>query len=184
MLMDLFFESTPLPLKRRVHFHSFLLDVHARMHRWRQRHTGDPVPTIGRDIVWRLRGEESDTCSAKYTRAGLWITALWSVVLALAQQSVIGLWHDLGSIVTPMLLLPVGTALLGRAMLSPRWTAAALLAPLATTIVWLAVGKWFGNGDYPLSMRPIYAGLVTSLAIYVPGWLFTKKQTPAMSAGA
>jgi len=37
LLMDLFFASSPLPRKRRVHFHEFMLDVHARVHDWRQK---------------------------------------------------------------------------------------------------------------------------------------------------
>jgi cell division protein ZapE len=36
MLMDLFFASTAVEPKRRVHFHEFMLDVHARIHAWRQ----------------------------------------------------------------------------------------------------------------------------------------------------
>ena len=40
----------------------------------------------------------------------------------------IGLWHDLGSIVTPVLLLPVTFALLGRARLGGRATVFAMLA--------------------------------------------------------
>lgn len=36
MLMDMFFETAQVQRKRRVHFHSFMADVHARIHAWRQ----------------------------------------------------------------------------------------------------------------------------------------------------
>jgi cell division protein ZapE len=37
LLMDLFFAASPVLRKRRVHFHEFMLDVHARVHDWRQK---------------------------------------------------------------------------------------------------------------------------------------------------
>ncbi len=37
MLMDLFFEASPVVRKRRVHFHEFMTDVHDRVHLLRQR---------------------------------------------------------------------------------------------------------------------------------------------------
>ncbi len=36
MLMDLFFAASAARRKRRVHFHAFMADVHARIHGWRQ----------------------------------------------------------------------------------------------------------------------------------------------------
>jgi cell division protein ZapE len=36
MLMDLFFATVPIALKRRVHFHAFMLEVQATLHLWRQ----------------------------------------------------------------------------------------------------------------------------------------------------
>ena len=35
MLIDLFFEAAPVQAKRRVHFQSFMADVHQRIHDWR-----------------------------------------------------------------------------------------------------------------------------------------------------
>lgn len=37
MLMDLFFESSPVRHKRRAHFHEFMADVHERVHGFRQK---------------------------------------------------------------------------------------------------------------------------------------------------
>lgn len=37
MLMDLFYRSLTVPAKRRTHFHSFMADVHERIHVWRQK---------------------------------------------------------------------------------------------------------------------------------------------------
>jgi len=37
LLMDLFFAASPETSKRRAHFHEFMVDVHARIHDWRQR---------------------------------------------------------------------------------------------------------------------------------------------------
>jgi cell division protein ZapE len=36
MLMDIFFDAVEVGSKRRAHFHGFMADVHARLHRWRQ----------------------------------------------------------------------------------------------------------------------------------------------------
>ena len=37
MLMDLFFDASPVVRKRRAHFHEFMLDVHERVHAFRQK---------------------------------------------------------------------------------------------------------------------------------------------------
>nr|WP_221214253.1 cell division protein ZapE [Sphingobium fontiphilum] len=46
MLMDLFFETVQVQRKRRVHFHEFMLDVHARLAEARKGEKGDPIPPV------------------------------------------------------------------------------------------------------------------------------------------
>ena len=51
MLMDWFFEEAPPQNKKRVHFHAFMLDVHARINHWRKTGDGDPVKPVAKDIA-------------------------------------------------------------------------------------------------------------------------------------
>jgi cell division protein ZapE len=46
MLMDLFFQHVSVPPARRIHFHEFMLETHARLHAERQRDPGDPIPSV------------------------------------------------------------------------------------------------------------------------------------------
>jgi cell division protein ZapE len=54
MLMDLFFEHITIPQKRRIHFHSFMLEIHARMHQLRLQQQ-DPVIELVRQIASETR---------------------------------------------------------------------------------------------------------------------------------
>jgi cell division protein ZapE len=61
MLMDLFFAASPVTRKRRAHFHEFMLDVHERVHDWRQRRrrgevTGaDPIAPVAEALAEQAR---------------------------------------------------------------------------------------------------------------------------------
>src|SRR5207244_809795 len=51
MLMDLFFEHVAVEKKRRVHFHAFMQEVHARIHKLRQKKISDPVTVLAAEIA-------------------------------------------------------------------------------------------------------------------------------------
>jgi SSS family solute:Na+ symporter len=143
--------------------------------------------TIGRDVIWRLRGEAGEERLPRYSRIGLWVSAAFATTLAVTRQSVISLWHDLGSITTPVLLLPVGLGLLGRGRLGPRWTLGAMVLPFVITIYWIAVKNLppsGGTGDYPWSIEPIYAGLAASLLVYAAGWTLQARRAAAVATAA
>jgi len=69
MLMDLFFDLAPVKAKRRVHFHEFMQDVHARIGEWRGLKPGqrkrrseyvhgvddDPIPPVARALSRQAR---------------------------------------------------------------------------------------------------------------------------------
>jgi Na+/proline symporter/outer membrane receptor for Fe3+-dicitrate len=142
--------------------------------------------TIGRDLIWRIRGEATEARVAFYSKIGLWIACAFAAVLALMNPTVIGLWHDLGSIVTPALLLPVATALAGRYRIGSTATVVAMAAPFLVSLVWVLSRKTGAEGTrYPLGIEPIYAGLVTSVVAYAAGWMIRGSRTrTVLVAGA
>jgi len=67
MLMDLFFEASPVVRKRRAHFHEFMLDVHERIYGFRQKmklgeHAdADPIRLVAEELfeeAWLLCFDE------------------------------------------------------------------------------------------------------------------------------
>ncbi|SBV33880.1 AFG1-like ATPase [uncultured Sphingopyxis sp.] len=55
MLMDLFYDQLNIQRKRRVHFHAFMLDVHARMREVRKSESGDPIPLVAEALAENTR---------------------------------------------------------------------------------------------------------------------------------
>jgi cell division protein ZapE len=61
MLMDLFFQAVGLERKRRVHFHGFMADAHARIYDWRQKRKfgvvrgEDPIAPVAEQIASEAR---------------------------------------------------------------------------------------------------------------------------------
>lgn len=56
MLMDLFFDHVLFRRKKRIHFHAFMRDVHARIFAWRQLNTeGDLIERVAEEIAKECR---------------------------------------------------------------------------------------------------------------------------------
>ncbi|MCB8875554.1 cell division protein ZapE [Acidisoma silvae] len=53
MLMDMFFETSDVPRRRRIHFHAFMQETHARVFAWKQENPGgdDPIPPLADRIA-------------------------------------------------------------------------------------------------------------------------------------
>ena len=55
LLMDLFYEAAPIEAKRRVHFHTFMAEVHALLKTERAGKGRDPLPRVGAAIAQTAR---------------------------------------------------------------------------------------------------------------------------------
>ncbi|MHB8078836.1 MAG: sodium:solute symporter family protein [Candidatus Krumholzibacteriia bacterium] len=133
--------------------------------------------TLGRDIILRLRAprgpgadaavflasDAAESAAIPLIRWSLLGSSLLAIGMALWSGSVIGLWHHLGSIGTPVLLAPL--ALSHTSLRIPGRTALrAMLLAGAAALAWLALGR---GGPY-LGVEAIFPGLAVSLAAVGP----------------
>ncbi|HOX24638.1 MAG TPA: hypothetical protein PLL30_02615 [Candidatus Krumholzibacteria bacterium] len=129
--------------------------------------------TLGRDLLRRRRlppgallGQE-DPGNLRSVRWSLAATALVATALALWSQSVVALWKTLGSLGTPVLLLPLLFAHLG-------WVAndAAARRRVAwgMALAGLVSGGWLlaGRGGPYLGVEAIFPGLAVSASLVLP----------------
>ncbi len=121
--------------------------------------------TLGRDVLWRIKSIKNRISQVGITRWGLVASGLSAIAIALMTESVVDIWHRLGSLGTPALLLPLALSYNNRWKFRPGWAMTNLV--LAPTIVglWFIVRSTVENPGVPWSIQPIFSGLAVSVLL-------------------
>jgi SSS family solute:Na+ symporter len=123
--------------------------------------------TLGRDVIGRLRGQAAEGFDEQKNlvliRWSLLATAALAVGMALVSGSVVELWKTLGSIGTPVLLLPLMLAH-GKRQVPSSAVLVSMVAAGGVSLVWLAAGWATGSAPW-LGVEPIFPGLVVSVGV-------------------
>ena len=143
--------------------------------------------TLGRDIILRLKSTvKSDrpkpsmmeiSLGTRWTKIGLIISTLFSIIFAIALPSVIKIWYTIGTVVIPGLLIPLVASYFDRLKIPARYAFFSMLLGWLTSLSWLIAG--YINeipGSYPLGIEPMYPGLVISIFIWSLGRLSIRKK--------
>ena len=109
--------------------------------------------TIGRDLISNKFNERD---SVFYTKIGILISGLISVILATFFENAIDIWYVTGSFGVSALLIPMLCCLYRKSVHRP---AALISVPLIVT------GGWFLFG-YP-GVDPMYPGILSSAICYL-----------------
>ncbi|MGE5175804.1 MAG: sodium:solute symporter family protein, partial [Hyphomicrobiales bacterium] len=96
---------------------------------------------FGRDLVWRWRRETDESRINRYVQLGFLVTALVALGLALFFRSAVDLWHDVGSVGVPALLVPLVTSYRPRWRATPAFATAAMAAGGGLSLAWLLFAR-------------------------------------------
>jgi SSS family solute:Na+ symporter len=122
---------------------------------------------FGRDLLWRWRRERDESNLNRYSQAGFVLTAALAFALALGFRSAVDLWHHVGSVGVPALLVPLLAAHSSRWRVGPRAALAAMLAGGGVSLAWLLPVLLRADAGYPLGLEPIYPGLLASAGTWI-----------------
>jgi len=124
--------------------------------------------TIGKDLTALLNLKKDDVHILRYTRFGLVITALLSIILAMYFTYAVDIWYMVGSFVVPALLIPLISCLYQVKLKNPAWC---MLLPTLISIFWYLYGIGHltldGYPGYICNLDPMYPGVLTSLILFL-----------------
>lgn len=132
--------------------------------------------TFGRDIIGRFNKVKNS--SNRYTRLGLILTALISILLIMSMPSVIELWYNIGSLFIPPLLIPVILAYFPRFRIPGRLVFLIMLISFILTLSLFLNGQLTQEGGivkYPLGIEPFFPGFAASFLLHVAAYLVLRR---------
>ena len=119
--------------------------------------------TIGKDLTALLNLKQDDASILRYTRCGLVITAMLSILLAMYFEYAVDIWYLLGSFIVPALLFPLIAGLYG---IKLKYAPFLMTMPMIVSICWYLYGLAYPTVDgypgYIWGLDPMYPGVLVS----------------------
>ncbi|HET6511232.1 MAG TPA: hypothetical protein VFH43_03500, partial [Candidatus Kapabacteria bacterium] len=122
---------------------------------------------FGRDILWRLSGKGEEHVK-KYIRIGLLITALAALPIVLYTTHIYNVWYSMGSVLVPVLLLPLTISYLKRDLVTSKAIVVSMVVSGVVSLSQYIYGQYHILGkdpQYVFGMEPMYSGLIVSVLI-------------------
>jgi Na+/proline symporter len=122
---------------------------------------------FGRDILWRLSGKGEEFVK-RYIRIGLLITALAALPIILYTTRIYNVWYSMGSVLVPILILPLTISYLKRDLMSSRAVVVSMVSSGLVSLSQYIYGQAHLIGtelQYLLGIEPMYCGLIVSVLV-------------------
>jgi SSS family solute:Na+ symporter len=137
--------------------------------------------TIGKDIIgrWKNLSDDSDIVK-RWTKLGLILSAILSIILALLVPSVVGIWYTIGTCIIPGLLVPVLASYFDRLKIPAVYAFGAMLNGWLISTASLISGQIYAQNGVPaywFGIEPMYPGLFMALYWWGMGKLHKPKKS-------
>ena len=121
--------------------------------------------TLGRDVLWRIKRIKRWVNEVTLTRIGLIFSGILAVGIALSLDSVVEIWHKMGSLGTPGLLLPMALSYSSRLRFRVSFALMNLIIIPVVVGFWQIMQGLQVSEVFPLTIQPIFIGLFLSVLI-------------------
>ncbi|MDZ7623108.1 MAG: hypothetical protein U5J96_01490 [Ignavibacteriaceae bacterium] len=114
--------------------------------------------TIGRDFVYRLSKDDTESNLKVYTIIGLIISGIIAILLAYFIPSVIEIWYTIGSLFIPGIILPVVSAYYLKLRVSSKIILFEMVTAFVTSTVWYFLRSEFYKRRFISEVEPMLVG--------------------------
>jgi SSS family solute:Na+ symporter len=126
--------------------------------------------TFGNDIISRIK-DKKDILN-KYSKIGILVTSIISVIISLYFPSVVQIWYMIGTLCIPPLLISIITSYFEKLQVKSIYIFLAMIASFGVSFASFLIGQFSsinGGGNYLFGLEPMYPGLIAALGIYITG---------------
>lgn len=132
--------------------------------------------TISRDLIYKISNDKNDHKLKKYTILGLFISGLFSSLLAYFIPSVVEIWYTIGSIFIPGIILPVISAYIPQLKVKNRFIIAEICLAVGASFSWYVIRMNIqADSDFQV-IEPMLVGVIAAILVHGAGLLRKKRE--------
>ena len=139
--------------------------------------------TLGKDIICKIKNITDEKNS--YSKLGIVITSIISVLIVILIPSVVEIWYTIGSLIIPALLISVVSSYSDKLTIDKIWIFTAMCVSFIVSFSSFLYGNFNKFAEQPVylfNLEPIYPGLVLGLIIYSFGYLIRNRSQRNLNA--
>jgi solute:Na+ symporter, SSS family len=133
--------------------------------------------TIGKDIICRIRNISD--YKNDYTKIGILVTSILSILIAILIPSVVQIWYTIGSLTIPSLLIGIISSYSRKLTINKTIILSAMIVSFLFSFTSFIFGNIYKINESPayfFDIEPMYPGLFAGLLIFLTGLIINLRK--------